>query len=366
MRFARRPSFVRVLVLTVAATASSLAAPVPSEAGGHREIEVMTQNLYLGSSLTLALEAPDLPSFVLGVANIYATMLRTDFPTRAEAIADQIAAEQPDIIGLQEVSNWIAQPTKAGPAPKNVDFLAILQAELAERHLDYAVVATSNNANIGPVPLVAPPFGCVNVPTPPALPDCVVTLRDRDVILVNGDADVEITAATNGNFTAQETASIPGAGAVSFNRGWAAIDAKLDGASFRVVNTHLEVEAYPVVQEAQARELLAGPLHTRRPVIAVGDFNSAADGSTTRTYHLLVRALFLDAWWTNLGRPGPTCCQAEALDNPASELSSRIDLVLARLALPTSAHRVNHAPFQSIAPYWPSDHAGVVATVRIF
>ena len=87
-------------------------------------------------------------------------MLATDFPARAQAIADEIARDEPDLIGLQEVSNWIAQPTAVGRSPLSFDFLEILQEQLVDRGLDYVVAAMSDNANIGPVPLVAPQFGC--------------------------------------------------------------------------------------------------------------------------------------------------------------------------------------------------------------
>ena len=50
----------------------------------------MTRNLYLGSSLGPALEAATPEAFVEGVARIYATVQYTNFPQRAEAIADEI------------------------------------------------------------------------------------------------------------------------------------------------------------------------------------------------------------------------------------------------------------------------------------
>ena len=176
---------MRRTVIAMVATASVVAAPSAVQADDDRELEVMTQNLYLGSSLAPALGATTPEGFVAGVATIYNTVVATDFPARARAIADEIAKDEPDLIGLQEVSNWIAQPTVAGRTPVSFDFLEILQKELAYRDLDYVVAATSDNANIGPVPLFAPQFGCVA----PTAPDCVLTFHDRDVILANNDVD---------------------------------------------------------------------------------------------------------------------------------------------------------------------------------
>jgi endonuclease/exonuclease/phosphatase family metal-dependent hydrolase len=362
---------IRAVVAVAVAAVVAVGAPSAAGAGGKRELKVMTQNLYLGSSLAPALGATTQPQLLAAVATIYDTVVKTDFRLRAKAIADEILAEHPDIIGLEEVSNWIVQRTNAGP-DLSYDFLQILQTELKVRELDYTVAKISNNANIGPVPLFYSQGDCRIIPAPPTLPDCAVTLRDRDVILVNADnTALTWSNATADNFDAQEFLPVPQAPGqppvlVSFNRGWASIEASLDGAKFRFVVSHLEVADFVTTQEAQARELVKGPLQTLRPVVLVGDFNSAADGSTTRSYAILLKALFADAWWTNLRKPGFTCCQAPALDNPTSTLDERVDLVLVRLALPTSAKLVGDTPIQPKQPIWASDHAGVVATVLLF
>ncbi len=156
---------------------------------------------------------------------------------------------------------------------------------------------------------------------------------------------------------------------MSFARGWATIEAKYRGERFRFANTHLEVASFPAVQEAQAREFLAGPAASDDAVIAVGDFNSAADGSSTGSYALLTGAL-TDAWGVNPGDPGFTSGQNGTLSNPTSLLDQRIDLVLTRSSARTQvraleAHVVGDTPFQQSIPRWPSDHAGVVATLGL-
>ncbi len=320
-----------------------------------RELTVMTQNLYLGSSLAPALQATNQTEFLIGVATIYGTVQFTNFPARSDAIADQIALSAPDLIGLQEVSNW----TATGPgAPPSLDFLAILMADLAERGLSYAVAAVSNNALVGPVPLVAPCAGPVGA--------CLLTFLDRDVILVNtATPNLTISNPQSDLFEAQAEIATP-VGVLSFSRGWASVDGTLDGKKFRFVNTHLETGAFPAEQEAQAAEFLAGPAKTGGAVVAVGDFNSAADGSTTASYGILTKSYFNDAWNINPGVPGLTCCQNGTLTNPSSELSSRIDLVLTHAgARALGASVMGATQFQGFPPFWPSDHAGVVATVRI-
>jgi endonuclease/exonuclease/phosphatase family metal-dependent hydrolase len=377
MGVGRRGGAVRRGGLRGAALVASLSLLLPVTVGEvgaspRAEVTVMSQNLYLGSSLTPALTAPDAPAFVRAVAQIYGTMLFTNFPVRAARIADTIAAELPDVIGLQEVSNWVATPTDAGPTPPSFDFLAILQAQLVARGLDYEVAAVSNNAHIGPAPLVFPPVGCNEPPpTAPSSFDCVVELSDRDVILVNADTPgLEWSNAQSGRFEAQATATVPTGNPqmptaeVSFDRGWVAIDVTYQRRSFRFVDTHLEVEDFPAVQQAQAVELLAGPMRPGRALIAVGDFNSAADGTTTATYAELTRRWLRDLVPTP--DPSYTCCQNGLLINPVSQLTQRIDLVLTHgAAHGIEAHVDIGAITDGVPPLWASDHAGVVATVEV-
>ena len=334
-----------------------------------RELGVLTQNLYLGSSLGPALEAETPEEFVEAVARIYATVQYTDFPARSDAIADAIQEKEPDLIGLQEVTKWT---TGGLNPPPGYDFLEILEGDLEDRGLDYSVAAVSNNANIGPAPLALAEQGCVQ---PGPVITCSVTLEDRDAILVNDDTPgLSWGNPQSAQYATQQTIESP-VGPLSFDRGWASIDASLKGLPFRFVNTHLETEDSPAVQEAQAAEFLASPAKGGT-IVATGDFNSAADGSNTGSYALLTApGKFRDAWDEDELGLGFTCCQRSntpplapgALNNPVSTLDTRIDLVLSRGAARSDgdeAELVGDTKFQAEPPFWPSDHAGVVATLR--
>jgi hypothetical protein len=187
MSFAfRRAVPVRLLRDALLAAVLLLLLPGMAQARDKRELRVMTRNLYLGSSLNSAVSAPDATAFLFAVAGIYSTVQYTDFPTRANAIADEIATHVPDLIGLQEVSNWTSFDCVRRAEP---DFLAILQQALADRGLSYSVAAVSDNANIGPIPLLfraAAHWGRAS-------------FQDRDVILVNDDtADLAISNPQSG------------------------------------------------------------------------------------------------------------------------------------------------------------------------
>ncbi len=356
MLFKTRRAFgARLTVIAVLAAAMAMALTGLAQAKDKRDLTVMTQNMYLGSSLAPATEAKTAEEFIVAVATIYGTVQFTNFPARAEAIANEIASERPDLIGLQEVSKW----TATGPgAPPSLDFLAILQADLAKHGLSYAVASVSENASIGPLPLAVPCSG--------PLGSCLLTFQDRDVILVNkANHDLAVSNPKSGRYQTQEVLTTP-VGQLSFDRGWASIDGTLSGKKFHYANTHLETEEYPSVQEAQGAEFLKGPAKSGGAVIATGDFNSAADGSTTKTYANLTKSYFQDAWDLNRHNPGFSCCQSGTLTNPTSQLASRIDLVLTHAAASAvSAHLIGNTPFEAVPPFWPSDHAGVVGSVRV-
>lgn len=344
--------------------------------GGHghhgkdsRDLTVMTQNLYLGSSLGPALEAKTPEEFVAAVAQIYATVQYTNFPQRAEAIADEIEEKEPDLIGLQEVTKWT---TVGVNPPSGYDFLAILQSDLEARGLHYSVGSISHNANIGPAPLVSE-----TCPVVSGQFTCSVQLEDRDVILVNDDTPgLTWSNPQSGRYATQQEIESP-VGPLSFDRGWASIDANLKHLPFRFVDTHLETEESPLVQQAQAAEFLAGP-GKGGTIVATGDFNSASDGSTTTSYaQLTAPGKFRDSWDEAQLGPGSSCCQESSivpqlapgqLNNSVSTLKTRIDLILSRGAARSDgdeAELIGDTPFQGAPPFWPSDHAGVVSVLHL-
>ena len=85
-------------------------------------------------------------------------------------------------------------------------------------------------------------------------------------------------------------------------------------------------------------------------MILAGDFNSAADGSTTDTYGLLTHFLD-DAWSVDRGDPGFTCCQNSPLTNPVCNPGTRIDLILTRGEVrAVEAEVIGDAPFRRAFP----------------
>jgi endonuclease/exonuclease/phosphatase family metal-dependent hydrolase len=344
-----------VIILTLPAYAKQ---PVPVK--GNRTVTVMTRNLYVGfdvDPVIAAVASNNIPQLLLAAKNAVDTLHATNFPERAQALAAEIAAQQPDLVGLQEVALIRSQfPPDFSPTPNattiEFDFLQILLDALAARGLSYAPVVTVTNSDVE-VPALLPNFACCKE----------YRLTDRDVLLARTDLgtdDLKLSNPQAGNFAA----FIP-LGSARFLRGWVAVDVKIRGKSFRLISTHLEAVS-AAVQVAQGNELLFGPAAIQLPVVLVCDCNSPADGSGSATYSSLIAAGFHDAWNVAFpGDPGLTCCHDELLLEPVSSFTDRIDLVLFRGNFEvTGADLVGENPAdRTPSGLWPSDHAGVAATL---
>ena len=349
----------RIKVLLALAAAMLLVVPAaraeqPHPFAGDRQVTVMTQNLYLGTDLAPIFTAPSLPVLFARVGAGWAQVQSNDFPARAQAIADEIAAAKPDLVGLQEAELYRTDvPPDGSATPAETvayEFIDLLVDALAQLGLSYERVAT---------------FRGTDIELPAGLPPTLdVRFTDRVSLLARTDektADLKLSNPQSGTYPTELPLTTV-FGAISVPRGWASVDVKIRGKSFRFVTTHLEAFS-PLVRNAQAAELLAGPADTGLPVVAVGDFNSGPGGDPT-AYGFLTAGGLSDAW---PGGPGLTCCHATDLHDPSPALTKRIDLVLTNGGFETVSADVVGEELGDRTPtgLWPSDHAGVVATLRL-
>jgi hypothetical protein len=91
------------------------------------------------------------------------------------------------------------------------------------------------------------------------------------------------------------------------------------------------------------------------------------DGSTTKSYAMLTKKMSDSYALVHPGDASPTCCNDGDLKNPIFAGGERIDLVLQRGAVRAqSAQIVGIDPaLKTPSGLWPSDHAGVVATLGV-
>ena len=326
----------------------------------------MTRNLDFGADLGPIIAATTQFEFVTAVAGAYTQAQATDFPGRAKAWADEIDHARPDLVGLQEAVLWRTQtPADFSPTPNattvQADLVALLLAELRSRGMNYEVVIAQTGFDIEAPGLF--PAGLVDV-----------RLTQREVILARKSAALKLTNAQGGQYAAFLTVPTVIGVPVALPWAWASVDATLGGHPVRFATTHLDPIS-GAAQQAQANEFLAGPGSTTMPIVWVGDFNSDADAtritgvpSATATYGSIVASGFSDAWKTkHPSDAGYTCCQATDLLNSTSTLTERDDLVLTRGALHVGKASIVGDKVADRLPsgLWPSDHAGVVATLEL-
>jgi endonuclease/exonuclease/phosphatase family metal-dependent hydrolase len=338
----------------------------------------MTRNLYVGADLAAAEAAflsGDPGTIIAAVSELWAKIKFTDFPARAEGIASEIAAAKPDLVGLQEAELWRSQ-TPADFIMGNAhhveyDFVGLLLQALEARGLHYAVVSEEKGFDVE-----LPGFLSEEAALEGVLSD--IRLTEHEVILARKDPGLTLFNSRDGHFATNLEFPVSPDFTFVLLRGWASVDAKVRGKSFRFVTTHLEADSEEV-RDAQALEILAGPANTSLPVILVADANSNANGDATSTaYNSLVGGGFTDAWFQ--AHPGEfvsTRCADELLLSPVfpvpTDDEGRIDLVLYRAAGDFNTLGVNllgNDPatdriFNGVSLIWPSDHAGVAAKLEV-
>jgi endonuclease/exonuclease/phosphatase family metal-dependent hydrolase len=346
-------SRLRALALAAVAVAV-LAVPGVASARSDRDVTVMSRNLYLGADIITAASATSLDDEKQRATALFQTVQQTNFPVRAKAIAREIDANDPDLVGLQEVALWRRTPDGVTNSVKDAsvvayDFLGLLQKEIKARGLHYKAAVTQQEADF-------------EVPTSLNY-DLRLTMRDVILVRTGKGAKVKVTKTLKGNYANNLTVNVP-SGPIQSLRGWTAVDAKAGGRSFRFVNTHLEAYGGEL-REKQAKELLRGPLASKKKdIILVGDLNSdARDANPEGLAFKAIRAGgFVDAF----KKAPATSGQSEKLDNPTSTLKRYIDHIMSRPALKTVKTKVvGNRPADRISGLWPSDHAGTVATLRL-
>jgi endonuclease/exonuclease/phosphatase family metal-dependent hydrolase len=338
--------------------------------GGRRDLDVATFNLYVGADFVplLTLNPSDPQYFnklVAEVAAIHGQVLQSNFPVRAEALAEQIVRRNPDLVALQEVSlirrqspgDLIFGGTTLA-TDVELDYLAILLDALARHGGHYAVASQVQDTDVE-VPLF----------TGASFDD--VRLTDRDVILVRTDlppGQLRISNPQGKNFSA----ALPLPIGVYALRGWCSVDIESRGRSFRFINAHLEDVlplGLPNLQLAQAYELLTDPANTTMPVILSGDFNSDAYGNySPETYALITgQGHFTDSWTVaEPRRLGLTWGHDPFLSDVTVPFVYRLDLILYRgRSFDATEADVIDPVIGQHAPLWFSDHAGVTATLAI-
>jgi endonuclease/exonuclease/phosphatase family metal-dependent hydrolase len=332
---------------------------------GSRTVKAMTYNMDEGTDFIEVLSAQNYGEFLAAVQLTWSNVQASNPARRAELLADEIVAAQPDVVSLQEVTTWVTgnwswSQMTCVPDTVRIDALSLLMEALASRGAHYSILAQVPEFSLGG------PF-----------PDQVTC-----VAAINSDAILGRTAGKNEKLEYSNVqmshflyyAQLPSLmGPIDVPRGWASVDVNVAGKPFRFIATHLEdgtsSDQLAFLSSLQAMELLSGPAATQMPVILAGDFNSNANdpnGQSYLSYSVITSGGFSDAWKTaHPDLSGFTWGADGILPNADYVRTQRIDFVLVSGATVLGSKLVGAEPRDRVGDYWPSDHAGVSAHVQL-
>jgi endonuclease/exonuclease/phosphatase family protein len=371
------------------------------------EVTLMTRNLYLGADLGPALTA-NIVQFADRNGTILNDVDASNFPARAVSLAAEIKSKNPDIVGLQEAALWRTQVPADEFSGHNTpatqvryDFIASLLGELnkgadpvgcakvqrkAEKkgktpapcNSGYTVAYTQPEFDFeGPADTDHNPLTGTNLGPGGVIKgaDLDGRLTMRDAILVKNDPGIKIHAAFGGTFNSLLRVLVGGVVPIDVTRGYVQADANVRGNRFRIVNAHLEAfDSAPTgnstntggtvnrgeIRQAQAKQLLAGPLHAPRgPSILIGDLNSNVPG--VQSGDSLAFQSILNGGFLRLTNTPISCCYDDLFNANSPGLDHQVDQIVTnspKIAMKSSSITTTFAN-----GLWSSDHAGVASTV---
>lgn len=357
MRKVRFPLIFVWVALAVACSDQPVTGPDLRVDRGAPGITVLSWNVYVGAdvdaiimALADTIPSNDFPALLAGIEELEAT----DFLARARAFADVIAARKPHAVGLQEITTFNINLKPIGmDIALDLEFLPIIQGELAARGLNYTVAASILNIDAEPIP-------------------GMVRMRDYDVLLVNTDR-ATLLGAMASNFQVNLVDLIGPVGGIELKRGWAMATVSVDDNIYSILSAHPEPDLgeydFSELRMYQAMEIVGVLAQAPGGSIVMGDLN---DTLGSPMYQQLTDAGFVDIWSDfRPGVEGNTCCHLTDLSNPQPGHTKRIDYIFARgIGHPNAGpqgriDRLGDVPADRIAgpyyPIWPSDHAGLVA-----
>ncbi len=345
----------------------SLWAGLPEAAGaqslskGKGDLRVMTYNVDEGTDFLEIQQAKNLNQFLIAVGQTINQVRATNPPARMQAVAKQIIAAGPALVSLQELDQWYTGPFTGACGAQTLEFdiLQELQDALSLQGAHYVVAVEAQQYAFPPTPGIILPntFLCASV-------------VNHVAILARTDLDPSRFQWSNPQFAQYVHAlQVPTPfGTLPAPRAWVSVDAIFNGKAFRFIGTHLE-SVVGSIREAQGIELRAGPANTSLPVILAMDSNAQAFPLPQDPAYMDFFAAGYNDAWTEIFPlvPGLTCCQAQFVNNPVSELYQRIDLIMTL----GSVEAQNIALFgvdpstKTPGGLWPSDHAGVAAQLVV-
>ncbi len=345
-----------------------MAAASPVDVGGKKDFKVYQGNAFVGGFIEapLLLDPTD-PNYqqklLATVTVVFQQILASDPPARMAALAEEIARQQPDVAGLEELYTIETAPDM-GLAPGEFsvlfDYLQLLTNALAAKGAHYKVAVVSVESDIA-MPLIA------NL-NPLKL--AWGRIIDHEAILVRTDLPPGYLMTSNpqtGRFTIYPQVPL-GTQTIDIYRGWCSIDVFTRGERFQLICAHPNDESVPEIQKAELGELLTRVASAEMPVLVIGDLNTDPLGrNQTDSYPIIAKAGFKDTWAVlhpDDPAGGLTWGHDPALADPTVEFVYRLDYFLYRgnQFTPTAFEILDPRISLSAPPLWPSDHKAITAS----
>ncbi|HTQ55700.1 MAG TPA: endonuclease/exonuclease/phosphatase family protein [Bryobacteraceae bacterium] len=348
----RRIAAVAFLLLAVLVPAAS--------ASGSPNLKIMTQNIdqgtgegYIVAALFGAMPLPD------AVDLTYQELQASHLRQRAGLIAQQIAAQKPDIVVLQEVTLWRTGPDIDHAFTPVYDQLSYLLWDMLRLGVPYVVGGVNT---VDDVALAGNQIGALR-------------LTDRNVLLVR--AQFHWPPLFLSDVKSHIFSTVLDIGGLEVPSGWISATVHVGDQQFMLAGAHLEstVPGYSPatdVQVAQAQELIDTLSTVTMPVVICGDFNSDANDNPdaedfTPSADMIRGAGYTEAWGAlHAGDPGNTwplyLDDLIPISFPAQTPFERIDLFFTRGISAVAIEQVTATAPAGFTPPYGSDHVGVWAT----
>jgi len=229
---------------------------------GRHKVRVLTQNMYVGTSLGALTGATTPQQLREAITALPQKILATKPAERAAAMAAEIAKQRPDFVALHEA--WMLS---VGGTVK-MDLLQSLLDALKALGQPYALAGTVTDEDIDFTPL-----------------GLATHLRDRDAILMRTDVDIVTINVQSPQFSKPiitPTPLPPPFNQIITHSGYVWVDANVRGLPLRFVSVHLIPNPGTIL--AHTTELLAANSTSSLPLVFGGDFNTTADDPSDPSY----------------------------------------------------------------------------------